>query len=122
MSLSRGSLIAIGVAILLVGGAGGFATGFKVEQNRTKSAAKTAKAKPTAKTKTAAQAAQLRLNKERACLAGHGLHWPIIAGKFKTQVRTPPPAVSVATYQNAVLACYGTGATGSRAPPTTAGA
>jgi hypothetical protein len=77
VSLTRQSLILIGVAVLLVGGTAGFATGFKVERNRAKSAAKAAKAKPQAKTKTAAQAAQLALNKERACLAGHA--WLVFA-------------------------------------------
>lgn len=122
VSLTRQSLILIGAAVLLVGGAAGFGLGFKVEQNRTKSAVKAAKAKPTAKTKTAAQAVQLRLNKDRACLAGHGLHWPKIAGKFKTQMRTPPPGVTVATYQKALIACYAAAAKTSRAPPTTGAA
>jgi hypothetical protein len=122
VSLTRQSLILIGVAVLLVGGAAGFATGFKVEQNHAKSAAKAAKVKPQAKTKTAAQAAQVRLNRERACLAGHGLHWPKIAGKFKTQLRTPPAGVTVATYQKALIACYAAAAKTSRAPPTSGAA
>jgi hypothetical protein len=122
VSLSRGSLILIGVGVLWVGGVAGFGIGYKVEQNRTKSSVKAAKAKPNAKTKTAAQTAQLRLNKERACLAGHGLHWPIIPGKFKTQMRTPPTGVTVATYQKALIACYAAAAKTSRAPPTTGAA
>lgn len=122
VSLSRASLILIGVAVLWVGGAAGFGIGYKVEQNRTKSAAKAAKATPKAKTTTTAKAAQLRLQKERVCLAGHGLHWPVIPGKFKTQLRTPPPGVTVTTYQKALIACYAASAKTSRAPPTTAAA
>jgi len=123
VSLGRGSVILITVCAVLFGGGAGFAIGYKVEQSRTKSAVKTSKAKPNAKTKTAAKGAQLRLQKERVCLAAHGIHWPVIVGKFATQLRKPPPGVSVAKYQKALIACYAAAASsGSRSPPTTAGA
>jgi hypothetical protein len=122
VSLTRGSLILIGVAVLSVGGAAGFGVGFKVEQDRTKSAVKAAKSTPKAKTNTAAKVAQLRLQKERSCLASRGLHWPIIPGKFAKQVRTPPPGVSVATFEKGLIACYVAAIKGNRAPPTTGAA
>jgi hypothetical protein len=122
VSLSRASLILIGVAILWVGGAAGFGIGYKVEQNRTKSAVHAAKAKPQAKTKTAANAAQLRLQKFRACLAGQGLHWPVIPGKFATQMKTPPPGVAAAKYKKALTTCYVAAVKAKRAPPTTGAA
>jgi hypothetical protein len=123
VSLARGSLILIIVGVLLFGGGAGFAIGYKVEQGRTKSTVKAAKAKPNAKTKTAAKGAQLRLQKERVCLAAQGIHWPVIVGKFATQLRKPPAGVSVAKYQKALIACYAAAASsGSRSPPTTTGA
>ncbi|HEY5173898.1 MAG TPA: hypothetical protein VIK54_19385 [Acidimicrobiia bacterium] len=121
VSLTRASLILIGVAVLWAGGAAGFGIGYKFEQGHTKSAVKSAKTKSKGKTK--ATAAQLRLQKERTCLAGQGLHWPKITGKFGTQVKTPPPGVTEATYQKALIACYAASAAKTnRAPPTTTGA
>jgi hypothetical protein len=122
VSLTRRSLVLVGVALLLFGGAAGFGLGFKVEQNRVKSAGKPAKATPKANAQTAARAAQVRLQKLRICLAGKGLHWPAIAGKFKTQVGTPPPGVTVAKYKQSLASCLISVAKGSRAPPTTAAA
>jgi hypothetical protein len=122
VSFSRGSLILVALAVLLVGGVAGFGIGYKVEQNRTKSAVKAAKAKPQAKTKTAAKAAQLRLQKFRVCLAGQGLHWPVIPGKFATQMKTPPTGVPPATYKKALTTCYVASVKAKRAPPTTGAA
>jgi hypothetical protein len=119
VSLTRGSLIVIVLAALLVGGVAGFGIGYKVEQNRTKSAVKAAKTQPQAKTKAAAKAAQLGLQKFRICLAGQGLHWPVIVGKFATQMKTPPPGVDAAKYKKALTTCYIAAVKAKRAPPTT---
>jgi hypothetical protein len=119
VSLSRASLILIGAGILWVGGAAGFGIGYKVEQNRTKSAAKAATTEPKTNTVKAARAAQLRLQKLRICLASQGLRWPVIVGKFKTQVGTPPPGVTAAKYRQSLATCLIRLARGSRAPPTT---
>jgi hypothetical protein len=122
VSLTRSSLILIGAAVLLAGTAAGFGLGFKVEQNRTKPAVKAAKTKPKTNTITAARAAQVRLQKLRICLASQGLRWPAIVGKFKTQVGTPPPGVTVAKYRQSLTTCLIRVAKGSRAPPTTTAA
>jgi hypothetical protein len=119
VSLARGSLILIVLAVLSVGGVAGFGIGYKVEQNRTKSAVNAAKAKPQAKTKAAAKAAQLGLQKFRVCLAGQGLHWPVIPGKFATQMKTPPTGVPPATYKKALTTCYVAAVKARPAPPTT---
>jgi hypothetical protein len=119
VSLTRASLILIGVAVLWAGGAAGFGIGYKFEQGRTKSAVKSANTKPKGKTK--ATAAQVRLQKERVCLAGEGIHWPKVAGKFATQLKTPPPGIDKAKYQKALIACYAASAKGKGATPTTGG-
>lgn len=121
VSLTRASLILIGVGVLWAGGAAGFGIGYKFEQGRTKSAAKSASTKPKGKAKAKAAATQLRLQKERVCLAGQGLHWPKVAGKFATQLKKPPPGVTTAKYHQALIACYGASAKGKGAPPTTDG-
>jgi hypothetical protein len=119
--LASGSVILIGSAALLIGVAG-FGIGYRVEQSRTKSAINAARAKPNAKANNAAKTAQLKLQKFRIYLAGQGLHWPVIAGKFATQMRAPPPGVDHAKYRKALTACYIAAVNGSRAPPTTTGA
>jgi hypothetical protein len=122
VSLTRRSLILIGVAILWVGAAAGFGIGYKVEQSHTKSPTKTATAKANAKTNTAAKTAQLKLARFRVCLAGQGLRWPSVAGKFATQLKTPPPGVDAAKYRKGLTACYIAATKGSHAPPTTVAA
>jgi hypothetical protein len=117
-SLTRKSLILALLAVALFGGGAGFGIGFKVEQSTVKSAGKPAQAKPKATTKSAAQ---LRTQKFRFCLAAKGLRWPVIAGKFATQVETPPSGVTAAVYQQALTSCY-ISLRGSPAPPTTGAA
>jgi hypothetical protein len=98
VSLSRGALILIGVAVLLVGGAAGFGAGYRVEANRTTSTV----------TIAGATGEPRVLQNLRACLDRKGLHWPIIDGKL-APVGTPPPGVSLATYYKAVGDCYRNG-------------
>jgi hypothetical protein len=95
VSLSRGALILIGIAVLLVGGAAGFGAGYRVEANRTKSA----------DTGTAPTGESKVLTQFRVCMARKGIHWPTINGKL-APVGTPPPGVSLSTYYKAVGACY----------------
>lgn len=122
VSLTRRSLILIGVAILWVGAAAGFGIGYKVKQNHTKSPTKTATAKPNAKTNTAGRAAQQNLARFRVCLAGQGLRWPTGAGNFATQMKTPPPGVDAAKYRKGLTTCYIASAKGKHATPTTVAA
>jgi hypothetical protein len=95
VSLSRGVLILIGVAVLLVGGAAGFGAGYRVEANRMTSPVTLAGATGESKV----------LQRFRACMAGKGIKWPIVDGKL-APVGTPPPGVTLATYYKAVGACY----------------
>jgi hypothetical protein len=118
VSVARKSLILALLAVALFGVAAGFGIGFKVEQSTVKSAGKPAQAKPKATPKSAAQ---VRTQKFRFCLAAKGLRWPVIAGKFATQVETPPSGVTAAVYQQALTSCY-ISLRGSRAPPTTGAA
>jgi hypothetical protein len=122
VSLTRRSLILIGVAILWVGAAAGFGIGYKVEQSHTKSPTKTATTKPNAKTNTAAKAAQLKLARFRVCLAGQGLRWPAVPGKFATQMKTPPPGVDAAKYRKGLTTCYIASVKGTHATTTTVAA
>jgi hypothetical protein len=101
---------------LFAGSAAGFALGYKTEQSRAKASSHaTGKGKHNQQATTAAVR---RLQRQRRCLAGHGVKWPAIPGKFATQVKKPPPGVATATYLKALAACPATA--GSRAAPAAA--
>jgi len=112
---SNRSTVVLAIVLLLVGAVVGFGVGFGVG-NGTKSETSVAAATPgTAAKLTPAQTQ--RRNQLVRCMASHGVTWPATAGG--PQVATPPPGVSLATYNKALVTCYGSLKKGAKAVPST---
>ena len=116
---SNRSTVVLAIVLLLVGAVVGFGVGFGVG-NGTKSETSVAAATPGTAAKPNAKltpAQTQRRNQLVRCMASHGVTWPATAGG--PQVATPPPGVSLATYNKALVTCYGSLKKGAKAVPST---